>query len=1381
MKKSLFTILLAMMCYCTFAQNSIIDSPLREEMNQRSDNEQIDIVVIMKAQYDDAELNRRANFFVTRAERREFVVNELKEFAAASQYDLRHSLAEMQRNGLAGEPIVLWMSNALRFKATKAVVNDLAMRNDIEIIGFNEEHCWIPENEVATPASNTREITQNVLQVNADDVWATGNTGQGVVVAVIDTGVRYTHVDVADHLWDGGSEFPHHGYDVYNHDNDPMDDMGHGSHCAGTVCGDGTAGSQTGMAPDATLMCVKVLNSSGNGGAAEISEGIQWAIEHGCDLFSMSLGIANSSTQERTLLRNTCEAALGAGVVAAIAAGNEGQYLNWGYPVPNNVRVPGSCPPPYMDPEQAENPGKLSCSVCVGAVNYNDSPANFTSHGPVTWTNTEFGDYPYNPGIGLIRPDICAPGVDIKSLNYAGDNGYTLMSGTSMATPCTAGVMCLMLSKNIDLSPADVCRILEETCVPLSTTKSNVTGFGRIDAMAAVDAIQMSSFAFDSCEINDPEGNNDHKLNPGESVMMSIALTNISESAIDGANIILSTEEDEVTIIDDSADLPHFEAGETLSLADAFSFSVSNNVVGNQQLRFKVEVYTNGELLFQSGFLVDVYDNNLVYGAIAVLNDDDGNGLLEPGENADLRIFVDNNGNEMAINVNAVLLSEYEFLTINDAENTYGTIGPEMMAYADFNVTLSEDAPTGFDIPFMMNLVDANGKETVVDFIYKKACNVTFTLHDSYTDGWNGAYLHVVYSDGTPAEDMSVPQYTNIATYSHELATGCEVTLTWHSGTYDNECSFEITYDDGMVIYNHSGAMSGPYTFTVDCSGGSPIPEFCNPIRNLTYETSGLDVILEWDAPEEGNPMGYEVYRGTVLLAITTDLTFAETVSEEGTYDYCVHAIYNDCQSEYVCAEVEVSLCQGVNNLDYSLDGLTLNITWEAPDDPTDLVEYVVILNGEEQGRTNELNYQMELTPGDYDVCVGTVFTECEKETCFFLSICDAPQNLTYTADGDMVTLTWDEMSSDAAYNIYADGELIGYSNTNSYVGEFASGQTNVCVEVNGECHPLQACTDICVVLPVNDLTYASWDMLGSHFTWQSADAETIAGYDVMLNGELVAQPTEAEAALTLVEGHNEICVVAKSIYGCESTPTCITMEVCDLVTNLDYTFVGNMMNLTWEGTASEYEVYVDAELMAAVTEPSYDLEMENGDHYIGVLPMYDGCENIPTWMLVEFNYVAPANLVATDVREGKIAMAWDAVEDAMGYIVYRDEEQVAEVAETAYTDTEMALNATYQYTVATVYDKGISADSEALSVAYYMGVGENSTQLSVFPNPTHDVVTIQCVGMSQIDVYSVDGKLIQSVEVTDDSYQLKGLEQSIYTIRIMKGNDTFVRKVVKM
>ena len=397
----------------------------------------------------------------------------------------------MESHGLVSSVRSLWSANTLYFKATKTALLDLSERADIETISLNLQHRWIPDGERLKPASTTREVTPNITQVNADQVWGLGYTGAGVVVAVVDSGVNYEHLDLVDHLWDGGEAFPHHGYDIVNNDDDPMDDKGHGTHCAGTVCGDGTAGALTGIAPDATLMCVKSIRGDGFGGAVNIAGGMEWAVEHGCDLISMSLGMVDAGVTDKEILRRTCEAVLDAGIVAMVCAGNEGNaFLQMTYPVPNNVRVPASCPPPYLDPDQMAKPGALSCVVAVGAVNYNDAAADFTSRGPVTWQDTEFGDYAYSPGIGLIRPDVCAPGVSIKSLDYNNISGYTNMDGTSQATPCVAGIVALMLQKNPELTPAEICRILEETSVKLTPTKSNITGVGRVDALAAVNAVE---------------------------------------------------------------------------------------------------------------------------------------------------------------------------------------------------------------------------------------------------------------------------------------------------------------------------------------------------------------------------------------------------------------------------------------------------------------------------------------------------------------------------------------------------------------------------------------------------------------------------------------------------------------------------------------------------------------------------------------------------------------------------------------------------------------------------------------------------------------------------------------------------------------------------
>ena len=1380
MKKLVFLLLAVLLCMGGFAQ-AVIDPLLSEEMNRRNDDEQMTVIVIMKSQYDRTQLNRRANYFTTRAERREFVVNELKDFSAASQYDLRHTLAEMEHNGMVTEPTVLWMANALYFDATKAAIQDIARRNDIEIIGFAKEYNWIPEDDAPRPATATREITQNVIKVGADQVWEQGYMGQGVVVAVIDTGVNYNHVDVADHLWDGGSDFPHHGYDVKNHDNDPMDDQGHGSHCSGTVLGDGTAGSQTGMAPEATLMCVKCLDNTGNGGAQNISEGIQWAVEHGCDMFSMSLGLPLSSIPDRTLLRHTCEAALDAGIVAAIAAGNEGntQYM---YPIPNNVRVPGSCPPPYMDEVQGENPGDLTCSVCVGAVDYNDNAAYFSSRGPVTWQNTEFGDYPYQPGIGLIRPDVCAPGVDIKSLNFETNTGYTYMSGTSMATPCVAGCMALMLSKDINLTPSDVCRILEETAVPLATGKSNTYGFGRVNVLAAVEAVQVGAIQYNySYQIHDPEGNNNAVLNPGESVTLSVVMVNISSNPVSNVSIVLTTSDENVTITQNTASCPDFAPNEALMLEEAFAFTVSDQVVAKQDIRFNLEVYVDGERTGTYGLVVTVHDDQLEYGTTTVLNDDNGDGLLNPGETADLRIFVDNMGNELAEMVTGVLTSDYEFVTINETQGSFSTIGAELMGYADFNITLDAAAPDDFVIPFTLDLMDFNGKHTELAFNYQNTCDVIFSLHDANGNGWQGSYLTVIYSEGQPSEQMTIDEGGS-ATYTRHLTSGSRIMLRWHSGQAPSQCSFEVTYEDGTVIFENQGGFSGNKVFDINCTVGSSVSGFCEPVRNLTYTTQGNRVDLTWEAPESPGCFAYEVWRGSTQLVVSPATALTDYV-EEGVYNYCIYACYMDCQSEYVCAEVEVSKCSPVQNLTHTMTSdLQCTLYWEAPQNTTGLLEYQVYMDEELLVATNGTTYSFTIPTGEHDINVKAVFEECDKDAFMHICIFDAVENLSYTLEGNVATVTWDAIEGIEQYEVVVNGQVGPPVAGTQYDFEAENGLTSVEVTpVTESCYTVDAEIEICYCKPVEDLSFVVLDYSGLHFVW--SDVPDVEYYEVTYNGNTIQKTPEGGAtgfSFDPIVGENTICVTAHSVYGCDSEPVCMTKNVCAAVDGFDYSFIGNEVTVTWNGDAETYHLRIDGFEWVTVETNAYTATVEGGLQ-IEVTPVYEDCMALSATYWVTITNTAP-EIHITDVHEGYIAISWNAVDGAIAYNLYRDGELIAEnQTETNCKDTEMAINMQHCYAVTSVFEKGVSDKSEEVCANYFAGVDENDSKVNIFPNPTTDKVTIECAGMTMIEVYSAEGKLVQRIKVEGDFYQLNGLETGTYTLRIRKGEEVFVRKIVKM
>lgn len=498
--------------------SSKFDDELKHQLTARpSAGERFRVIIYMNEEYDQAAMSRQL-LYLRGEERRTFVINELQQFARNSQSDLLQMLEDGNRGGLVTDVNPFWIVNGVGCTVDRTMLDAISQRSDVALIESDELRNMLPGGEtrqepaksevIGTGQSNasSRGLAWHVPQVHANEVWTDGSgyNGSGVVVAILDTGVNYNHNDIKNHMWDGGSSYPNHGYDYVNNDNNPMDDHGHGSHCAGIVAGDGTSGTQTGIAPGATIMAIKVLSATGSGSNTGINNGMQFAVDHGADIVSMSLGTAggSASASDRQRFVNM----LNAGIIASIAAGNEGEVYSNAYtqpvgyacPVPRNVGSPGNCPPPWANPDQTLT-GGASAVVCIGASGRNDQKTTFSSFGPNTWSGTSYNDYPYTSGsttnIGLIRPDIIAPGADIISMDYSNVSGYVSMAGTSMATPCAAGIMALMLSADPTLTPARIDELLETTAFPVEgrVTKNNFTGAGRADAKAAIDGIFSSA------------------------------------------------------------------------------------------------------------------------------------------------------------------------------------------------------------------------------------------------------------------------------------------------------------------------------------------------------------------------------------------------------------------------------------------------------------------------------------------------------------------------------------------------------------------------------------------------------------------------------------------------------------------------------------------------------------------------------------------------------------------------------------------------------------------------------------------------------------------------------------------------------------------------
>ncbi len=446
------------------AMAGTIDPDLQMLMSASSDTDLIPVFILANGQLDRNWVEN-ATDGMTRAETQQFAVQAMKEIAETAQIGIMSELGNLNTEDVRS----LWLSNAVYCKATPSAIRQMAARSDVVLIerASDENGGLIEPVEVREPNAEERgkALAWGVSQINADDVWALGYEGQGVIVAVIDTGTDYTHPDLGNNMWHDTAAGYHYGWDFYDNDNDPMDTYGHGTHCSGSVAGDGTAGTETGVAPSATLMAIRI--DYYYGGEPTWIEGMEFAIDNGASVMSMSLG----SGQGNMSLRTANENALTAGVYHSIAAANDG-------PSAGSVLSPGDGPPPWFHPDQTYQGGQ-SAVVTVGATDSGDGIASFSSRGPVTcWSD-------YTDSSPLIDPDISGPGVDVLSTKWGG--GYTTMSGTSMATPHLAGVAALLLSANPDLTVAQMDSLIEVTSLDLgSAGKDNTYGAGRVDAYQAV-------------------------------------------------------------------------------------------------------------------------------------------------------------------------------------------------------------------------------------------------------------------------------------------------------------------------------------------------------------------------------------------------------------------------------------------------------------------------------------------------------------------------------------------------------------------------------------------------------------------------------------------------------------------------------------------------------------------------------------------------------------------------------------------------------------------------------------------------------------------------------------------------------------------------------
>ncbi|UCE27605.1 MAG: S8 family peptidase [Candidatus Coatesbacteria bacterium] len=409
--------------------------------------------------------------------RRDYVVTTLKAKAEETQIDILEYLDTALTDGSATDVRSIWLNNVISMNAKPGLIEELSLRDDVERLAYDAERMVLCESRDVTPG---RALAWGVEKVGADEAWDAGYTGNGAIVAVLDTGCDYLHTDLVNVMWHNDDDFNNgvdddgNGYvdDYYgwNFNNNTKEvrggSNGHGSHCAGTVAGDGSAGTETGVAPGANIMAVQVLSNSGYGDEPDVWDGMGYALDNGAHVISMSLGWSHAWDPDRPTWRETCDTIIAGGMTLVIAAGNERGY--------------------YSPPDAVRTPGDVPHVITVGATDSSDNYSYFSSPGPVTWQDvTGYEDFPYPPG--LIKPDVAAPGSSIVSVRGI-TGGYSTKSGTSMATPHTAGLAALMLDAVPGMTNHEIRWCMGTSALDLGDTgKDNDYGHGRIQCLPAIN------------------------------------------------------------------------------------------------------------------------------------------------------------------------------------------------------------------------------------------------------------------------------------------------------------------------------------------------------------------------------------------------------------------------------------------------------------------------------------------------------------------------------------------------------------------------------------------------------------------------------------------------------------------------------------------------------------------------------------------------------------------------------------------------------------------------------------------------------------------------------------------------------------------------------
>ena len=1296
------------------AQNNVINAELQKVLNQRNDD-YIDVNIMFKSQMQTENLSSFYCKSDSKEVRREIVINELKKFAEQSQKDVLSVIKAEERSKDVIDVKTYWIANFINCKAKADVIYKLASHPDIALITYNTEmdtEGMMSNGESRGVQASTGKIADHVTQIKADKAWDLGYTGKGVIVAVLDSGTNFDHADIKDHLWNDNGKY---GYNVHSPNSLPSDEgsNGHGSHCAGIVCGDGTSGQMTGVAPDATLMTIKIIGG-GRCTAANLVEGVQKAAELGADILSLSVGRENPD-ENRALFRQTFTNLLQSGVVAAVAAGNDGNQTT--NPAPDNVRTPGDCPPPWISPDQQGNAGGLTSVISVGAVNENNVVSPSSSKGPVTWQSISgYNDYPYNPGIGLIRPDIAAPGENVYSIRHDANDTYWGKSGTSQAAPCVAGVMALMLEKNPDLTPADLCRIIETTAVKLTATKSNSTGAGLIDALAAVQAVNF----------NDPVVINPYAftstLNTGSNLNLQLTLINNGNASTNGNTSVTISENDTyTTIVEGNKTYSTMAAGTTATAT--FVLSIDPLAEDNHEVTFTITA-TNGSYSNTFDIVVNISNEFVAPSLTAQAN----------GRDINLTWNATNNATSYNIYRDGAFLANTTSTSYTDAGLEYGTL------YAYTVTSKRGELESEHSLVARAQTEDNPDKPSPTNV---KANNGVVT----WTNGANSKGSNVYRKDVNTSVETNIATNVNGASYTdnnwNSLADG-----VYQYGVANTYAVNEKIYEEGFegtnswTFYNE-GWTSGATNWRIDTQsalGGKPFTP-CDGSKSAFFSSTTKNenylsylVSPEFDFTEHnGNTVKLSFYYITpswsgdvntlkVMISTTNNGGWTELWSNNKV-DASDWTKKEDVDlSAYVGQRFYITFlnvpgagyCSGVDNINISVEGNSESrIEWS-----NNVYKGVNIFVNDGLW-SNTDNWSAKRLPNDNDtqVIIDANATIASGDVTVNTLIINEGKSLTLNA-GTSLTVNNDFVNADADAFIINDGAQV-FQNNDDVAATFVMNIFNPSEWAESNKEGWQFIASPMKDAKIDDFVPASSDY-------------DLYKYDGTKNLEWLNHKDD-------------------NTY--EPEPV-----VPDAPQNLVATATGPYsIALTWKAVdgAIRYKIYRDSNLIASyVNNPSYSSEglTQSTTYCYTVVAVNENGESahsnedcattdlaIPT---------APQNVVAEAASSSSITLTWNAVAGAATYNIYLADALVASgITATEHTIEGLASQSTYCYTVTAVNALGESPKSTAACATTPMAMPDVPQNLvATAAGSSVELTWSVAAGAAGYNVYDDNGLVVSGI-----------------------------------